>query len=1122
MKISANPIRPFFKIFSILSLIFILLATFIQIQPAAPAYAAGPGPTTFTKVFTTTNQSWTVPWGVYSVEVLVVGGGGGGGGEQTLLFSASGGGGAGQVAYQASFGVTPNTSYKVTVGNGGSGGSGAKAGANGSDSSFIATPGGNAIYANGGGGGGTTLGLIGGCGGGGAARGLLSVYNGSIAYRAPWYLQQGYRGGNGFLNQNAGGGGGGMGAAGANGASGKGGNGGTGTNYGAQFNTSVGASGWFGGGGGGGAGVTAGTGGTGGGAKGGVNAKGANAQANTGGGGGGTTSSLLISRSGGNGGSGIVIIKYTQPASDYCSLTTHVVGNGTITTDTSGPYYNGSYVWLTAAAAPGWTFSSWSDALSGNTSPVRLLMNSDKSVTATFTQNSYTLTINKVGNGSFTPLSGNSYLSGTVVMLNAMPDAAWGFLKWEWTGGGSSPWKDPTITMNGNVTATVTFYRLDSYTLTTSVVGVGGGRVDTNTSNPHEQGSVVQLTAIPFGGWTFASWSGNLSGSTNPTTITMDGNKSVTATFTQNSYTLTINKVGNGSFTPDSGNSYLSYQRVDLSATPGADSYFAGWSGGITNSSASTTILMDSAKSVTANFNLIIYPNAISDLAIMPENQGGINYDSIRLTWTSPSNVAVDSYQVRRSASVINDGNWDSATPCDVRIASIKGPGATQTCTVTGLTEGTTYYFAVKSSAAGYSSGVSNSPSATARQPKLGTSDWWLYQIYYNDAADSITNTVYEIDNVRAVDQTAIVDYTDMSNKPAAFTSYSYSPAAIIDQSVDESKTSCTTPARARVVDTFVTGTIVPATASNTMQSVLLYVKADDPTLWLHVMQLPRAFGTGMGDGDMPTDQYYSYQDSAKPATTMHAPGVNDGYPFIVGESDWPQWMWRDVHSLYLMGGGPTTNHDIEMQMGYLWHVAGLNTGYDVADPNKPAATGTFNVTDIQVTNTYIQSYSNAQVTGGVKTPSTNKIEMWYSPAVHNFVRKVDAINYHGYEDWGIVKYESKDFGTSNLSVTSQDGMIYVGITITNTLDYATDFNILCLVKNTHGITAACTQGNHDAYPDGKTVFPDVSSIDSINSAIRNTGTLAPGASRRVAWSGIYYTQGSGWVVECGGLNVSW
>jgi len=50
----------------------------------------------------------------------------------------------------------------------------------------------------------------------------------------------------------------------------------------------------------------------------------------------------------------------------------------------------------------------------------------------------------------------------------------------------------------------------------------------------------VQLTATPTSGWSFNSWSGDLTGSVNPTTIMMTGNKTVTAHFVNTSGT-TIN-----------------------------------------------------------------------------------------------------------------------------------------------------------------------------------------------------------------------------------------------------------------------------------------------------------------------------------------------------------------------------------------------------------------------------------------------------------------------------------------------------------------------------------------------------------------------------------------------------
>src|SRR5262249_9297794 len=49
-------------------------------------------------------------------------------------------------------------------------------------------------------------------------------------------------------------------------------------------------------------------------------------------------------------------------------------------------------------------------------------------------------------------------------------------------------------------------------------------------------GPVVPLTAGPASGWTFSGWSGNLTGYGNPSTLVMNGNYTVTATFNQHGY----------------------------------------------------------------------------------------------------------------------------------------------------------------------------------------------------------------------------------------------------------------------------------------------------------------------------------------------------------------------------------------------------------------------------------------------------------------------------------------------------------------------------------------------------------------------------------------------------------
>jgi hypothetical protein len=73
------------------------------------------------------------------------------------------------------------------------------------------------------------------------------------------------------------------------------------------------------------------------------------------------------------------------------------------------------------------------------------------------------------------------------------------------------------------------------YALTTNVSPAGSGIVSAsaqNCSGGYISGTAVQLTAIPNSGYAFASWSGDTISTSNPVSVTMDANKSVTANLT--------------------------------------------------------------------------------------------------------------------------------------------------------------------------------------------------------------------------------------------------------------------------------------------------------------------------------------------------------------------------------------------------------------------------------------------------------------------------------------------------------------------------------------------------------------------------------------------------------------
>jgi len=137
-----------------------------------------------------------------------------------------------------------------------------------------------------------------------------------------------------------------------------------------------------------------------------------------------------------------------------------------------------------------------------------------------------------------------------------------------------------------------------SYTLTLSFSGSGSvvlnpppppNTFTASTIQSYSSGTVVTLTATPAAGYVFQGWTGDLTGSNNPTTLAMSSNKAVTAIFIPRVLSLSLAFSGNGSvgISPPSGTSYtvptvksFNYGTiVTLAATPATGYVFDRWTG---------------------------------------------------------------------------------------------------------------------------------------------------------------------------------------------------------------------------------------------------------------------------------------------------------------------------------------------------------------------------------------------------------------------------------------------------------------------------------------------------------------------------------------------------------------
>ncbi|MGB2863604.1 MAG: SUMF1/EgtB/PvdO family nonheme iron enzyme [Sedimentisphaerales bacterium] len=279
---------------------------------------------------------------------------------------------------------------------------------------------------------------------------------------------------------------------------------------------------------------------------------------------------------------------------------TVTAGDGSVAKSPEKASYNhGETVTLKAAPNKDYSFTNWSGDLSGSTNPAALVMDGDKSVSAGFALKAYSLTVTAVGGSVTKSPDKASYNRGETVTLEAAPNVGYSFTNWSGDlSGGTNP---AALVMDADKSVS-TGFAVKTYSLTATAVG---GSVTKNPNKAsYNHGETVTLQAVPNKDYSFTNWSGDLSGGTNPVTLVMDADKSVSAGFALKAYSLTVTAVG-GSVTksPDKA-SYKRGETVTLGAAPNEGFSFTNWSGNLSGGTNPTTLVMDADKTVAASFAL--------------------------------------------------------------------------------------------------------------------------------------------------------------------------------------------------------------------------------------------------------------------------------------------------------------------------------------------------------------------------------------------------------------------------------------------------------------------------------------------------------------------------------------
>jgi len=474
------------------------------------------------------------------------------------------------------------------------------------------------------------------------------------------------------------------------------------------------------------------------------------------------------------------------------------------------------------------------------------------------------------------------------------------------------------------------------------------------------------------------------------------------------------------------------------------------------------------------------WPQTITDLSVAAE------WDRVRLSWTAPYEDYNNSgsgncteYDIRYSYVPITNTTWSQAVQCtDEPVPGT--PGSTDAFVISGLEEGETYYFAIKAkdAVADNWNDLSNSPSITVQQPDHEVGDWWMWYAWYDDlGTQSVQNKGYIIQNVFAVNETVQVRVNNSSSY------FNVTGCTRMNWNVDDRKTE---DGGWGGVRTEFTNRLDVTSAKGRMYDAEMWTGARDATVRIRLDSIFEYYGLpyGLPDEDVAIETCYTYQGNGS------APAADDGYPLSINDV-MDQYEYKEVD--YGLIDPIYSDYDWEVVSFFENYNVSAETNISACDHDGNYSNGIYDVYKLDV----------AKAGAG-------KSGYWYSPEVHNVVRKLDTTTYYGMEEWGIVAYEVADFTKEGLTVSADNDppnegdTLTVSINVTNDTGEEQKFNMLLLIMDLN----ASTPTDGEPYYNGKTVYPNMSADPNSTwphyDAIKQTSLLQPGDSETVTWNSCY------------------
>jgi hypothetical protein len=330
----------------------------------------------------------------------------------------------------------------------------------------------------------------------------------------------------------------------------------------------------------------------------------------------------------------VYLLTVTTPADGSVSMSVGGSSGITCPTNCTQYYPSGSVVTLSVTPDTGFQFVGWGDACSsyGTSLTCQVTMSAARTVSATFSNKDWQLTMTKPTNGTVTssPAGISCGTNGTVtgcaaffqsystVTLTATGTTGYTLANWGGTGGctpisttqcevviGANPTAvtatfglDRLLTVTGNANGNLISVAADGTPLPTPGIDCGNG--DTDCAETYGTGAVIRLLATPASaGYGIGTWTGCNSYATKTLTndicvITMSAAKSVAQAFPALRFPVTVMKnltaggsivssptgISCGTACASATGNFTFATGVTLTVTPASGYAFLGWTAG--------------------------------------------------------------------------------------------------------------------------------------------------------------------------------------------------------------------------------------------------------------------------------------------------------------------------------------------------------------------------------------------------------------------------------------------------------------------------------------------------------------------------------------------------------------